>query len=1256
MYFGIVNIRLLRGHSVIVQAEYFKQSIQPPLFSSMRILFRILLLFCLCGFLSQRLLAQQYDFRTWSVTEGLPKAGVYDILQDSRGYLWFATEGGGASQFDGHSFRNWNSSHGLVNDVVRCMEEDHLGRLWFGTEGGGISRFDGQNWFTLNEGLENRNIRALAWDSASSTLWIGTLGGGLYSWRSSEEGATLRSYAGNSGLPSDRIRALLIDHSGRLWIGTDKGPAWKTEEGFRALGISDGLLPRKVLCFYQDSRERVWIGTEKGALRYEDESFYLWTRADGLVHPRVRSISEDREGNLWFGTREGASRCSETFSGTLWETFTTRNGLSFDRIRSIHLDGQGNLWFGTFFGGVSRFTDRAFSYHNESSGLRGTIVQALASRPAGDGEYVAVGTWEGLTRFGEYDQVVHYDTLETLLSSLVTALVYDRRGRLWVGYDEPGVTWIREPFWDHIRRRDGLPKSPTRQLAVDSKNRIWILQKSGKVRVIARDYVMTPRYFPVLNELEGYSFSRMCADPEGERIWFLTGDGQLLLYQNERVRRLENVPFAEVRSMQVDREGWLWIAGDRSSLARLSGEVWTKLGPSKTGVQGDIGNIAFDGDQNLWISLDQGVLKFDLDEQGIPTGNGRLYDSDQGFRGTYVVPGATFTTEDGRIFFGTLDGVVQYEPGEDRVITSQPGIQLTGLDLEGQTTDWKARGNEVESWTGMPQSLTLPYRFNQLTFHYTGIDFESPEQLSYRYRLSGLNQDWVNAEDQRAVNYSGIEAGTHLFEVTASRDSIVAQGDIVSYSFRIRPPFWQTPWFFALAILGVLGLIAGYNGIRSAALRREKRKLEDANEQLEATVAERTREYLEAKEAAEASEKVKEQFLANMSHEIRTPMNAIVGMTNILIKEDPEAAQMRYLDAIRQSSDNLLVIINDILDISKIEAGKMEFESINFSIDRVLHGVKDTLVFKAEEKGLELNIDKDEKVPEWAVGDPVRLTQILINLVGNAIKFTESGSVTVKVACPVKDASKAKIRFSVIDTGIGIPADRVDNIFETFSQAGADTTRKFGGTGLGLSISKQLVEQQGGGIDLESELGKGSNFFFHLFFPHGEAPAEDSQDSGNGQHAEILKGARVLLAEDNDFNVMVAVDTLKDLIEGIDITVAPDGVRAVKELEGSAFDIVLMDIQMPEMDGYTATKTIRDSSDKRVRATPIMAMTAAVTKAEVDKCFEAGMDNYIAKPFDSDELLEKMAGLRNMKRVSDAKTKGPEHGPEPADEACGKED
>lgn len=378
------------------------------------------------------------------------------------------------------------------------------------------------------------------------------------------------------------------------------------------------------------------------------------------------------------------------------------------------------------------------------------------------------------------------------------------------------------------------------------------------------------------------------------------------------------------------------------------------------------------------------------------------------------------------------------------------------------------------------------------------------------------------------------------------------------------------------------------------------------------------------KDIAEHTAQLKQQFMANMSHEIRTPMNAIVGMTRLLLSKEPKDSQMRYLRAIELSANNLLVIINDILDLSKIEAGKIIIEHVDFALDEVLQSVRDMLLLKADEKGLDFKISIGDAIPNCLIGDPTRLSQILINLAGNAIKFTEKGSVEIKTTLVNKN-NKINLQFDVIDTGIGISEAYIDTIFDSFTQAGTDVTRKFGGTGLGLTISKQLTNLMGGEISVKSILGKGTTFSICVPFDEADVQVVKVKDREiTDTVLNRLNGISLLLAEDNEFNQMVAIDTIKEKLPAIAIDVAVNGKEALDMCASKQYDIILMDVQMPVMDGVEATQSIRNTLSAPNNGTKIIAMTANVFQEDIKRYYEVGMNEYISKPFQIDDLLNKM--------------------------------
>ncbi|MDZ7650121.1 MAG: ATP-binding protein [Cytophagales bacterium] len=367
------------------------------------------------------------------------------------------------------------------------------------------------------------------------------------------------------------------------------------------------------------------------------------------------------------------------------------------------------------------------------------------------------------------------------------------------------------------------------------------------------------------------------------------------------------------------------------------------------------------------------------------------------------------------------------------------------------------------------------------------------------------------------------------------------------------------------------------------------------------------------------AQKAKEQFLANISHEIRTPINGIAGMASLLSQNPAKEEQRTYLNAIKSAADNLKVIINDILDLASIESGKLQLEKIGFNLNDLLHSLIDTFGVQASEKGIKLSHSLAKDANKIFIGDPVRLNQILINLISNAIKFTHTGRIKVDVKADVIKGNNYNLRFDISDTGIGIPNDKLQTIFESFSQADASVTRKYGGTGLGLTIVKQLVELQGGSINVVSKENEGSTFTFTLPYVIGKKEFVSDARIIKPRNLTQLKRASILLVEDNDINRLYASSILK--MWGCHFETAENGVVALEKVRNNAFDAILMDIQMPVMDGFETTKAIRKGDPKKSQV-PIIALTANATQKDFEKCLAAGMNDCITKPFTQEDLLK----------------------------------
>ncbi|WP_308776355.1 response regulator [uncultured Bilophila sp.] len=458
-------------------------------------------------------------------------------------------------------------------------------------------------------------------------------------------------------------------------------------------------------------------------------------------------------------------------------------------------------------------------------------------------------------------------------------------------------------------------------------------------------------------------------------------------------------------------------------------------------------------------------------------------------------------------------------------------------------------------------------------------------------------------------------------------------GEMLEYEYRVRDGNGNWRWILvkgqkAINPLthktGRVGIVIDNHARKQEALDTLQRaaELEAQVQARTAELAARNAELLKSQQEALEATRAKSEFLATMSHEIRTPMNGIIGLTYLALQRECPAVVADYLSKIDVTAKTLLRIINDILDFSKVESGKMDFEEIPFRLSEVLDNTLQMFAHAVKEKGLSLRLDVGEDVPQSLVGDPTRLGQILLNLVGNATKFTHEGSVTLLVRCVEADQQTVTLGFAVRDTGIGIPADKLPTLFQPFIQADMSVSRRYGGTGLGLAITRVLVQHMGGTIHVRSVTGKGSTFSFTLRFRRPAAVLREAEANAPDNTPVPLDGLRVLLAEDNDINQIVATEILK--MKGIAVDVACNGLEAVDMARSGAYDAILMDIQMPGLDGIEATRRIRAF----LPDIPIIAMTAHTMKGDAERCLEAGMQDHVAKPIDPEALFAALQRIR----------------------------
>ncbi|MBN5052508.1 response regulator [Stenotrophomonas maltophilia] len=1142
--------------------------------------------------------------RQVTVFDGLPSNTVNRMAEDRYGYLWIATNDG-LARYDGRNYRIWRSEDGLRDNRIWSVLVDARNELWIGTENAGLVRMSADRrqlrfYDRSSQPLMGSNT---VWSLAATpdgAIWFGTHEGGLYRLDSNDRLQRFLPEANNPrSLPAASVPYLATLADGSLWVGTKHGVARWTGTDFERIG--GDLVPSLLINgLTAEPDGSLWISTLAGAtVRRPDGRFESvpWTLPAG--DQVLGMMLRDEQGGHWLDTRSGLGRGIDGRYQTVPLYSAIARGLVRPNWTGAYEDREGGIWLASTNAGLWHLLPRWWQFsvfsrlEDDPSSLRNSYV--LGTSPSSNGGVWTVGSHGALDRFNPRTGVIEQHRTFVNGMHWLTSVREDRQGRVWVGSTDALMRY--DPRRGELRRwgrdsgADATMEGNIEAMMTCDGDSLWLMLAAGLQQRDLDGHVRRQ----LDNGQDGLQAGQLNLDVEcgpQDRIWLASSRG-LLQWQPDaqRFQPVPGAPATAVYALHVGKDGQVWLSED----GRLSRYLWSQGRLERQAVVGaeqgypaiSATGLVVDAQGVAWATSARGLVRVSADGESV-----RLYGVHDGLPSQEFREHTLIATAAGRMVAGTPAGVVVFDPEQVRPSTRRAPLVIERVEV---------RRNEQLLDLTHDTPLQIADGDRDLRIVARLLSFADSASNTYRYRLAGYDPDWVEVGPAGERLFSRLPPGAYRLEVQArSADHVWSR--VQTLEFHVQPPWWRS-----LSGLLVLASIALLLTSWFAWLYRRRLQRQHAYQLA-----------LHKQDLAEHASAAKTRFLANLGHEIRTPMTGVLGMSELLLASPLDPQQRGYTQSIRHAGEHLLHLVNDALDLARIESGRLELQSNAFGLNRLLQDLAALMGPLAAQKGLRFILDNQLPAGLQATGDAMRVRQILLNLLSNAVKFTSRGSITLHARC---EEGPRGLHFEVRDTGPGISQEQQQRLFRRFEQAdGARTAAQYGGSGLGLAICRELALAMQGRIRVESQLGSGTCFGVSLPLPLQQGAASDGgADSDAAAAVDNMPSLRVLLVEDDATVADVVCGLLSS--RGHEVIHAAHALAALREISAGDFDVGLLDLDLPGLSGFELAQHLRNQG----YTLPLLAVTARTDPDLQQQVEAAGIGGFLRKPVTGELLVEAIA-------------------------------